>query len=106
MASEANEEVTRPETGPMQFGGDWPGIFLRGDDAFRYALVIGEYLEAPTPWFGEQLQGLRELLLSCDIRLKPEAQKLGDIRSCVAQLVERPAVNRMVGGSNPPAGAR
>lgn len=26
--------VKRAETGPMVFGGDWPGIFLRGKDAF------------------------------------------------------------------------
>lgn len=26
----------RPETGPMQFGDDWPGVFIRGDNAFHY----------------------------------------------------------------------
>jgi len=26
-------EVKRPETGPLQFDGDWPGVFIRGDDA-------------------------------------------------------------------------
>lgn len=25
----------RPETGPMQFPDDWPGLFIRGDDAFH-----------------------------------------------------------------------
>ena len=25
--------MTRPETSPMQFGDDWPGMFIRGDDA-------------------------------------------------------------------------
>jgi hypothetical protein len=27
------EGMARPETGPMQFGDDWPGMFIRGDDA-------------------------------------------------------------------------
>jgi hypothetical protein len=25
----------RVETGPVQFGEDWPGIFIRGDNAFH-----------------------------------------------------------------------
>jgi hypothetical protein len=24
----------RVETGPVQFGDDWPGVFIRGDNAF------------------------------------------------------------------------
>lgn len=27
---EALLEGHRPETGPMQFGDDWPGVFIRG----------------------------------------------------------------------------
>jgi hypothetical protein len=30
----------RPETGPMQFGDDWCGIFIRGDNAFLYANAL------------------------------------------------------------------
>ena len=30
----------RVETGVTQFGDDWPGIFIRGDDAFHYAQCI------------------------------------------------------------------
>jgi hypothetical protein len=29
----------------MQFGDDWPGIFLRGDDAFNYAYHLERLLE-------------------------------------------------------------
>jgi hypothetical protein len=27
----------RVETGPVQFGADWPGTFIRGDNAAHYA---------------------------------------------------------------------
>src|SRR5258708_6381349 len=27
------EGMSRPETGVMQFGDDWPGVFIRGDNA-------------------------------------------------------------------------
>lgn len=36
-------QTPRVETGPTQFGDDWPGIFIRGDNAFAYALAL-EYL--------------------------------------------------------------
>jgi len=35
----------RPETGPMQFGSDWTGIFIRGDNAGGYALSLRELLD-------------------------------------------------------------
>lgn len=30
----------RLESGPTQFGDDWPGLFLRGDSCFAYALAL------------------------------------------------------------------
>jgi len=30
----------RPETGTMQFEGDWRGVFIRGDNAFAYAMAL------------------------------------------------------------------
>lgn len=32
----------RPETGPMRFGDDWTGVFIRGDTAAWYALKLQE----------------------------------------------------------------
>lgn len=32
--------MQRMESGPVQFGDDWPGIFLRGDEALHLAYVI------------------------------------------------------------------
>lgn len=37
--------MARPETGPMQFGDDWPGIFIRGDNAMAYAMELEAALE-------------------------------------------------------------
>lgn len=33
-------ETPRVESGAVQFGEDWPGYFLRGDDAFDIAMQI------------------------------------------------------------------
>lgn len=30
----------RPETGAMQFGDDWPGVFIRGDNAINMVLNL------------------------------------------------------------------
>lgn len=32
--------MTRMESGPVQFGDDWPGMFLRGDDAIPLGLYL------------------------------------------------------------------
>jgi hypothetical protein len=37
----------RPGTGPMQFGDDWPGVFIRGDDAMGYASALRRAIERP-----------------------------------------------------------
>lgn len=45
----APEDGKRVETGPVQFGDDWPGYFFRGDDAarLRHTLeVVGKYFHA------------------------------------------------------------
>ncbi len=36
----------RVETGAVQFGDDWPGVFIRGDNAFGYMLNLQVALEA------------------------------------------------------------
>jgi hypothetical protein len=36
----------RVESGALQFGDDWPGLFLRGDDAICTAFQITEVLDA------------------------------------------------------------
>ena len=34
----------RVETGPVQFGDDWPGVFIRGDNAFGFAMALRDKL--------------------------------------------------------------
>ena len=44
----------RVETGPICFGDDWPGLFVRGDNAFNYALhlqLLVEAMEKQDPLF-------------------------------------------------------
>lgn len=40
-------QETRVETGPVQFGDDWPGLFIRGDNAGYYAFTLKTFLESP-----------------------------------------------------------
>lgn len=35
-----NKHARRVETGPVQFGDDWPGLFIRGDDCAHYMLIL------------------------------------------------------------------
>ena len=38
---DSNERV---ETGPVQFNDDWPGIFIRGDNAAHYAFMLESFM--------------------------------------------------------------
>ncbi len=59
----------RPETGPMQFGDDWPGVFIRGDNALMgYAPHLARALAVlpQEEWLAKSmLTGLLETLRSC-----------------------------------------
>lgn len=39
----------RPETAPMQFGDDWPGLFIRGDNAVYIGRLLQEVLDVVVP---------------------------------------------------------
>lgn len=41
------EPTVRVETGVTQFGEDWPGVFIRGDDAFHYASHLDLFMKNP-----------------------------------------------------------
>ena len=77
----------RPETGPMQFGDDWPGVFIRGDNANYYGFQLDMMLTDHENRDGEpirfaHLSYLARLLKSCDVRRNPEVQnaRLHDTR--------------------------
>ena len=64
----------RPETGAMQFGdADWPGVFIRGDNAFAFALALRSVLANAKSdridWLSlGVLQSLAEILESCQVK--------------------------------------
>lgn len=39
------EHAERVETGPIQFNDDWPGAFIRGDNAAYYAIHLQQALD-------------------------------------------------------------
>lgn len=45
VSSPEEFDSQRPETGPMRFGEDWPGTFIRGDESFHYRLQLEAALE-------------------------------------------------------------
>lgn len=61
----------RPETGPMKFGSDWTGVFIRGDNAMYFAHAIKIALQfgvQPANLSGDTegtLSELFQLLKSC-----------------------------------------
>lgn len=65
-------QTERVETGPMQFGDDWPGVFIRGDNAFHFATLLRAYIAAKATdgdnWLTAMMvQQLADLLASCDL---------------------------------------
>jgi hypothetical protein len=64
---DAQEE--RVETGVVKFGDDWPGVFIRGDNAFNYAHALDRVLASsnPCPIYDDTIKGLIDLLRSTDI---------------------------------------
>jgi hypothetical protein len=58
----------RVETGPVQFGDDWPGVFIRGDNAGYWAMQLKEIIEhglSNSPISVAMLKGLQAELSSC-----------------------------------------
>jgi hypothetical protein len=64
-----SEAEKRPETGAMKFRGDWPGVFIRGDNALGYAMSLEVILDdAHTlPFYRAKLRALVGLLRSCQV---------------------------------------
>lgn len=63
-------KVKRVETGPLEFVDDWTGIFIRGDNAFSYALAVSDillYLDKASPVSWMYLESLRKLLIASDM---------------------------------------
>lgn len=59
----------RVENGPVQFGDDWPGTFIRGDASFAYATYLEIVLDASKadPISVAMLRGLLDDLRSSNL---------------------------------------
>jgi len=84
----------RPETGPMVFGDDWPGVFIRGDNAWAYTNALKEALAAldgtaMNEYFFAELNGLADLLSSCNVTSNKynhdETQVMHNYETCVTK---------------------
>ena len=68
-------ETRRVETGRMQFGKDWPGVFIRGDDALSFANSLQTILDEVEPRAME--------LSEAELRVWSRAKELVDLlKSC------------------------
>ena len=70
--------MQRLETGVVDCPDDWPGIFIRGDNALGYAIHLAIVLENDTISGFEKasLKGLLDLLTSCNARTAQNIQKI------------------------------
>jgi hypothetical protein len=71
----------RAETGVMQFDNDWPGVFIRGDNAAMYAMslrsVLMELPEVTKDAYAYMIvKGLVEMLEGSNVRNSPDPQKV------------------------------
>ena len=58
----------RVETGPVQFGDDWPWIFIRGDNCFAYRMALaGLRDETNNPFDVALVQSLIDLFDGCNV---------------------------------------
>ena len=44
LGQKSEEPAPRAETGGMCFGDDWRGVFIRGDNALNYYLILDTFL--------------------------------------------------------------
>ena len=73
----------RPETGAMQFGSDWPGAFIRGDDAFAFAEAIARVLDSKAAALDQAcLRELHKVLRDTNGAQGGDVQKLAPFMEC------------------------
>lgn len=77
--------MSRPETGPMQFGDDWPGVFIRGDNCFHFALELDQAIKVLEkadypPFRAATLKSLLFTLISSNVQEGHKAKDLQILR--------------------------
>lgn len=76
MPKDKPELPERPESGPMQFGDDWPGLFLRGDEALFAAQALRFAIDGDNSLFVKiQLEGLLETFEAVRVPCQPTQLK-------------------------------
>lgn len=61
--------VLRLATGAVRFGKDWPGVFIRGDEALGLAnMIVAAQQAGLLPKPSSVMDDLVELLRSCAVR--------------------------------------
>jgi len=75
----------RAESGPIQFGDDWPGVFLRGDYAGPVAMTLDRVLDGidASTMDAAQLRGLARLLAASDVRSGTDKRVLRPYQECL-----------------------
>lgn len=73
MIREFPTQEQRVETGPIQFGADWPGIFIRGDNAFALIMAIDGALRGSTI-HAAQLRNFAKTLGECNLNVELNAK--------------------------------
>lgn len=59
----------RVETGKVQVGDDWPGVFIRGDNALHFGAVLKAFLGGSDNSMNRAvLAGLAQTLLTAEAR--------------------------------------
>lgn len=61
-------EGNRVESGVVQFGEDWPGVFIRGDEALALAhMILSSQQSGFLPKGNQTLQTVVDALLACKV---------------------------------------
>lgn len=59
----SNHAYKRIETGVVQFEDDWPGVFIRGDDAFAFTMALDSLVLAGSDSMAKHMvKSLHDLL--------------------------------------------
>ncbi len=66
----------RAETGAMQFGDDWPGVFIRGDNAAGYAIALQFAVSKLTGFECAALAGILRLLEGSNVQNSAPVQRM------------------------------
>ncbi len=83
----------RLETGPIYVEGDWPGIFIRGDNALFYAMMLDKAAtrEGLMPLEKVYLKSIARLLRRCDAGCGDQAQRIEIVMPAAVEAGPEPA---------------